>query len=97
MAKWGKKPDDGSDPLGDIPSERRESLFQRVKKHEQMVGGNFSVMWISEGDVGKACRDLWDSIPRRRNSEEPSFHTDIATALYRGGIRISKTTIKVQK
>lgn len=95
MAKWGKAKDDGRDPLPAVPG--RESLFERVANHEQMLGGNFSVMWISEKDVGKACRDLWDSIPRRRNSEEPSFHTDISTALYRGGIRISKTTIKVQK
>lgn len=94
MAKWGKKRDDGRDPLPAIPG--RETLFERVKVHEQMMGGAFSVMWISEKDIGKACKDLWASIPTRRNSDEPSFHTDIATALGRGGIRISKTTIKVR-
>jgi len=77
-------------------TERRDSLFQLVKRHEQMMGNQFSVMWISEKDIGKACRDLFASIPRRRDSDEPSFHTDIATALCRGGIRISKTTIKVR-
>lgn len=98
MAKWGRQRqrdlDNGADPLPDIPG--RESLFKRVKDHEQMMGGAFSVMWISDKDVGKACRDLYASIPKRRDCSEPSFHTDIATALRRGGIRIGKTTIKVR-
>ena len=75
----------------------RDSLFDLVAKHERMVGTNFSVMWISEKDVAKACKDLWASIPRRRNSDEPAFYTDMSTALCRGGIRISKTTIKVRQ
>ena len=93
MASWKKQRERD---LAD-KAERRDSLFELVKKHEQMMGHQFSVMWISEKDIGKACRDLWASIPTRRGSEEPAFQTDIATALCRGGIRISKTTIKVRQ
>lgn len=100
MASWKKQRErelaGKGDPLGEIPGERRESLFQRVMTHERSLGGAFSVMWISEKDIGKACRDLWASIPTRRGSEEPAFQTDMATALCRGGIRISNTTIKVR-
>lgn len=72
------------------------SIFDVVTRNERESTDPFPVLWIDEKNIGWAVRSIRESIPLGRQSGEPVHHLDIATALKRGGIRISRTTIKVK-
>lgn len=73
------------------------SIFSLVAKLERDTSDRFPVFWIEEKNIGWAIRQLRDSIPTRRDSDERIMNLDLASALKRGGIRISNTTIKVKQ
>lgn len=72
------------------------SIFDVVKQNERESTDDYPVLWIDEKNIGWAVRSIRESIPLGRQSGEPSHRLDIASALKRGGIRISRTTIKVK-
>lgn len=72
-----------------------QTIFDIVRKGERERPG-FSVLWIKPENVSRVAREIRDSIPTTHDGQQ-CFEIDMKSAIVRGNIRISKTTIRVRE